>query len=39
MAVDIEESTKFINSKVRYILHLYGPLINGQKAIVSIMGI
>ncbi len=39
MAIDIEESTEFINSKARYILRLYGPLINGQKAVVSIMGI
>src|SRR6266498_1916633 len=39
MAIDIEESTKFINGKAYYVLHLYGSLINGQKAVVSIMGI
>ena len=39
MAIDIEKSTEFINSKAYYVLHLYGPLINGQKAVVSIMGI
>ncbi len=39
MAIDIEESTEFINGKARYVLRLYGPLINGQKAVVSIMGI
>src|SRR6266498_1467925 len=39
MAIDIEKSTEFINGKAHYILHLYGPLINGQKAVVSIMGI
>ena len=39
MAINIEESTEFINGKARYVLCLYGPLINGQKAAVSIMGI
>ncbi|RIB10232.1 hypothetical protein C2G38_2250893 [Gigaspora rosea] len=39
MAVDVEESTEFINSQPWYILRLYGPLINGQKAVVSITGI
>src|SRR6266540_7035566 len=39
MAIDIEESTEFINGKAHYVLRLYGPLINGQKAVVSIMGI
>ncbi|RIB08840.1 ribonuclease H-like domain-containing protein [Gigaspora rosea] len=39
MAVDVEESTEFINSQAWYILRLYGPLINGQKAVVSITGI
>ncbi|CAB4377740.1 unnamed protein product [Rhizophagus irregularis] len=39
MAVDVEESTEFINGNACYILRLYGPLINGQKAVVSIMGI
>ena len=39
MAIDIEEFTEFINGKARYVLCLYSPLINGQKAVVSIMGI
>ncbi|RIB11813.1 hypothetical protein C2G38_2202420 [Gigaspora rosea] len=39
MAVDIEESTEFINGQACYILRLYGPLINRQKAVVSITGI
>ncbi|RIB21396.1 hypothetical protein C2G38_2176725 [Gigaspora rosea] len=39
MAVDVEESTEFINGQAWYILCLYGPLINGQKAVVSITGI
>src|SRR5687767_10033421 len=39
MAVDVEESTKFINGQAWYVLRLYGPLINGQKAVVSILGI
>jgi len=37
--INIEKSTEFINGKAYYVLHLYGPLINGQKAVVSIMGI
>src|SRR6266540_388414 len=39
MAIDIEKSTEFINGKARYVLRLYSSLINGQKAVVSIMGI
>src|SRR6266542_2004979 len=39
MAIDIEEFTEFINGKARYVLCLYSPIINGQKAVVSIMGI
>ena len=39
MAVDVEESTKFINGQAWYVLRLYGPLINGQKAVVTISGI
>jgi len=39
MIIDIEEFTKFINGKAHYVLHLYGSLINGQKAVVLIMRI
>ncbi|RIB22902.1 hypothetical protein C2G38_2033212 [Gigaspora rosea] len=39
MAIDVEESTEFTNGQAWYVLRLYGPLINGQKAVVSIMGI
>ncbi|CAG8566511.1 14120_t:CDS:2 [Dentiscutata erythropus] len=39
MAIDVEESTKFTNSQAWYVLRLYSPLINGQKAAVSIIGI
>ncbi|CAG8615650.1 11663_t:CDS:1, partial [Cetraspora pellucida] len=39
MAIDVEESTEFTNSQAWYVLHLYGPLINGQKAVVLITGI
>src|SRR4051812_22640410 len=34
MAVDVKESTKFINGQTWYVLRLYGPLINDQKAVV-----
>src|SRR6266496_2125875 len=39
MAVDVEESTKFINGQAWYILRLYGLFINGQKAVVIISDI
>ncbi len=39
MAIDIEESIEFINGKAHYVLCLYSPLINNQKAVVLIMGI
>ena len=37
--VDIEESKEYIYRTPHYILHLYGYLINGQKAVVAITGI
>ncbi|CAB5186435.1 unnamed protein product [Rhizophagus irregularis] len=39
MAVDVEESTEFKNGQAWYVLRLSGPLINGQKAVVTITGI
>ncbi|CAG8485971.1 1028_t:CDS:1 [Dentiscutata heterogama] len=39
MAIDMEESTKFTNGQAWYVLRLYSPLINSQKAVVSITGI
>src|SRR6266540_5643869 len=39
MTIDIKEFTEFINGKAHYVLRLYSPLINGQKAVVLIMGI
>ena len=39
MPTDIEESNEYINGTPYYILRLYGPLINGQKAVVTITGI
>ncbi|CAB5149739.1 unnamed protein product [Rhizophagus irregularis] len=36
MAVNIEESTEFKNGQAWYVLRLYGPLINGQKAVITI---
>ena len=39
MPVDIEESNEYINQTPHYVLRLYGPLINGQKAVVTITGI
>ncbi|CAG8788117.1 11415_t:CDS:1, partial [Dentiscutata erythropus] len=39
MAIDVEESTEFTNGQAWYVLRLYGPLINSQKAVVSITGI
>ncbi len=37
--VDIEESKEYIYGTPHYILRLYGYLINGQKAVVAIIGI
>ncbi|RGB41248.1 hypothetical protein C1646_752310 [Rhizophagus diaphanus] len=39
MPVDIEEAKEYINQIPHYILRLYGYLINGQKAVVTITGI
>ncbi|RIB03758.1 hypothetical protein C2G38_2049015 [Gigaspora rosea] len=39
MPVDIEEAREYINQIPYYVLRLYGPLINGQKAVVTITGI
>ena len=39
MPVDIEEAKEYINNIPHYILRLYGPIINGQKAVVTITGI
>jgi len=39
MPVDIEESKEYIYETPHYILHLYGYLINGQKAVVTITSI
>ncbi|CAG8759098.1 13624_t:CDS:1, partial [Dentiscutata erythropus] len=39
MAIDVQESTEFTNGQAWYVLRLYGPFINGQKAVVSITGI
>ncbi len=39
MPVDIEEAKEYINNIPYYILCLYGYLINGQKAVVTITGI
>ncbi|CAI2198642.1 4552_t:CDS:2, partial [Funneliformis geosporum] len=39
MPVDIEEVKEYINKIPHYILRLYGYLINGQKAVVTITGI
>ncbi|CAG8815891.1 9225_t:CDS:1, partial [Dentiscutata erythropus] len=39
MAVDFEGSSEKIGEKNHYILHLYGSLINGQKAVVILTGI
>ncbi|PKK79895.1 hypothetical protein RhiirC2_768621 [Rhizophagus irregularis] len=36
MAVNIEESTEFKNGQAWYVLRLYSPLINGQKAVITI---
>ncbi|CAJ0841904.1 11944_t:CDS:2 [Entrophospora sp. SA101] len=39
MAVDFEGSSEKISEKNHYILRLYGSLINGQKAVVTLTGI
>ncbi|CAB4384671.1 unnamed protein product [Rhizophagus irregularis] len=39
MAIDNEGSSQKINGKYCYVLHLYGFLINGQKAVVTLLGI
>ena len=39
MSVDIEEAKEYINKTSHYILRLYGYLVNGQKAVVTITGI
>ncbi|PKK58786.1 hypothetical protein RhiirC2_795765 [Rhizophagus irregularis] len=39
MAIENEGSTERINGTYRYVLRLYGHLINGQKALVSLTGI
>ena len=39
MAIDSEGSSQKINGKYCYVLRLYGSLINGQKAVVTLLGI
>ncbi|CAG8747952.1 16535_t:CDS:2 [Dentiscutata erythropus] len=39
MAIKNEGSTEKINGTYRYVLHLYGRLINGQKALVTLIDI
>ncbi|CAB4382672.1 unnamed protein product [Rhizophagus irregularis] len=39
MAVDFEGSSEKIGGKNYYVLHFYSPLINGQKAVVTLTGI
>jgi hypothetical protein len=39
MAIDNEGSSEKINGKYCYVLRLYGSLINGQKAVVTLLGI
>ncbi len=39
MPADVEEAKEYINQIPYYILHLYGYLINGQKAVVTIISI
>src|SRR5436305_9714017 len=39
MPADVEEAKEYINQIPHYILRLYGYLINGQKAVVTITGI
>ena len=39
MPCDIEEYNEYIDNKPHYVLRLYGYLVNGQKAVVTISGI
>src|SRR5437868_6521331 len=39
MPADVKEAKEYINNIPHYILRLYGYLINGQKAVVTITGI
>ncbi|CAI2168356.1 16646_t:CDS:2, partial [Funneliformis geosporum] len=39
IAVDFKASSEKIGKKNHYILHLYGSLINGQKAVVTLIGL
>ncbi|CAG8850190.1 29454_t:CDS:1, partial [Racocetra persica] len=39
MAIDFEGLSEKIGEKNHYVLHLYGSLINGQKAVVTLTGI
>ena len=39
MTIENEGSTERINRTYRYVLRLYGHLINGQKALVTLIGI
>src|SRR6266542_3013411 len=39
MATDNERSSQKIKEKYCYVLHLYGSLINGQKAVVTLLSI
>ncbi|CAG8755774.1 21997_t:CDS:2, partial [Dentiscutata erythropus] len=39
MAIENEGLTEKINGTYHYVLHLYGRLINGQKALVTLIGI
>src|SRR6266542_4043767 len=39
MAIDNEGSSEKINGKYCYVLRLYGSLINGQKAVVTLLGV
>jgi len=39
MPVDVEETDDYNFNIAHYVLRLYGPLINGQKAVVTITGI
>ncbi|CAB4393907.1 unnamed protein product [Rhizophagus irregularis] len=39
MAIDNEGSSEKINGKYCYVLRLYGSLINGQNAVVTLLGI
>jgi len=39
MPADVKEAKEYINQIFHYILRLYGYLINGQKAVITITGI